>query len=165
MEEKLITDDVNHDFAEVVRRGLSLDTMDAGGYSPLTLAYIGDDVYDLVIRTYILSMGNMPVNKLDRIARELVKAGTQSAMMSVLEPVLSDEEMSVYKRGRNAKSHTKAKNATIIDYRRATGFEALIGFLYLKGDYARMVELIREGLSGVNGSGSSLLCKEGKKGG
>ncbi|MGN0407777.1 MAG: Mini-ribonuclease 3 [Bacteroides sp.] len=136
-----------HDFLEVVRQGLSLKEIDVMTYSPLTLAYIGDDAYDLIIRTYVLNKGNMPVNKLNKMANELVKAGAQSAMMGVIEPLLDAEELAVYKRGRNAKSYTKAKNATIGDYRRATGFEALMGYLYLTGNYVRMVELIKAGLS------------------
>lgn len=146
MEEKLTN---KHDFLEVIKRGLSLNDIDAQSYSPLTLAYIGDDAYDLVIRTYLLSRGNMPVNKINKMANALVKAETQSSMMDVIEPLLDEEELAVYKRGRNAKSNTKAKNATVADYRRATGFEALMGYLYLKGSYERMVQLIGEAMPEV----------------
>ena len=104
-------------------------------YSPLTLAYIGDAIYDLIIRTMIVRQGNTQVNKLHRHASSLVKAEKQS------------EEIHVYKRGRNAKSYTTAKNASISDYRRATGFEAVMGYLYLKGDYTRMIDLIKMGLA------------------
>ena len=86
------------------------------------------------------------MNQLHRRASSLVKASAQSAMMEILEPVLTEEEHSVYRRGRNAHSATMAKNATMADYRRATGFEALMGYLYLKEDYQRMLELIRLGL-------------------
>lgn len=147
MEKKLINE---HDFLEVVRQGLSIKEIDINTYSPLTLAYIGDDAYDLVIRTYLLGKGNMPVNKLNRMADFFVKAGTQSAMMDIIEPLLDEEELAVYKRGRNAKSYTRAKNATVADYRRATGFEALMGFLYLNGSYGRMVFLIREAMAGCD---------------
>lgn len=146
MEEKLTN---KHDFLEVIKRGLSLNDIDAEAYSPLTLAYIGDDAYDLIIRTYLLSRGNMPVNKINKMANALVKAETQSSMMDVIEPLLDEEELAVYKRGRNAKSNTKAKNATVADYRRATGFEALMGYLYLKGSYERMVQLIGEAMPEV----------------
>ena len=125
---------------------LDVKQVDVMSYSPLTLAYIGDDAYDLVIRTYLLGKGNMPVNKLNRMADGLVRAKAQSDMMDVIEPMLDEEEHAVYKRGRNAKSYTKAKNATVADYRRATGFEALMGYLYLQGRYVRMVELIRAGI-------------------
>lgn len=145
MEEKLIVED-NNDFLGIIRQVLDVKRVDVMSYSPLTLAYIGDDAYDLVIRTYLLGKGNMPVNKLNRMANELVKAKAQSDMMDVIEPMLDEEEHAVYKRGRNAKSYTKAKNATVADYRRATGFEALMGYLYLQGRLVRMVELIRAGI-------------------
>ena len=146
MEEKLIVED-NKDFIGIIRQVLDVKQVDVMSYSPLTLAYIGDDAYDLVIRTYLLGKGNMPVNKLNRMADGLVRAKAQSDMMDVIEPMLDEEEHAVYKRGRNAKSYTKAKNATVADYRRATGFEALMGYLYLQGRYVRMVELIRAGIS------------------
>ena len=123
-----------------------LEDRDLRTYSPLTLAYIGDGIYDLVIRTILVKKGNCPVNQLHRRASSLVKASAQSAMMEILEPVLTEEEHIVYRRGRNAHSATMAKNATMADYRRATGFEALMGYLYLKEDYQRMLELIRLGL-------------------
>ena len=145
MEEKLIVED-NKDFIGIIRQVLDVKQVDVMSYSPLTLAYIGDDAYDLVIRTYLLGKGNMPVNKLNRMADGLVRAKVQSDMMDVIEPMLDEEEHAVYKRGRNAKSYTKAKNATVADYRRATGFEALMGYLYLQGRYVRMVELIRAGI-------------------
>ena len=124
-----------------------LKDQDLRSYSPLTLAYIGDGVYELVIRTILVKKGNCPVNQLHRRASSLVKAGTQSQMMEVLEPLLTEEEFAVYKRGRNAHSPTMAKHATMADYRRATGFEALMGYLYLKEEYQRIVELVRKGIS------------------
>ena len=145
MEEKLIAED-DRDFLGIIRKVLDVKQVDVMSYSPLTLAYIGDDAYDLVIRTYLLGKGNMQVNKLNRMANELVKAKAQSDMMDVIEPMLDEEEHAVYKRGRNAKYYTKAKNATVADYRRATGFEALMGYLYLQGRLVRMVELIRAGI-------------------
>ena len=123
-----------------------LEDRDLRTYSPLTLAYIGDGVYEVVIRTILVKKGNCPVNQLHRKASSLVKASAQSNMMDILEPQLTEEEQSVYRRGRNAHSPTMAKNATMSDYRRATGFEALIGYLYLKEDYTRMMELIRMGI-------------------
>ena len=115
-----------------------LEDKDLRTYSPLTLAYIGDGVYELVIRTILVKKGNCPVNQ--------VKAGTQSSMMEVIEPMLTEEEHSVYRRGRNAHSPTMAKHATMADYRRATGFEALMGYLYLKDDFSRIIELVRAGI-------------------
>jgi len=117
-----------------------LEDKDLRTYSPLTLAY------ELVIRTILVKKGNCPVNQLHRKASSLVKAGTQSSMMEVIEPMLTEEEHSVYRRGRNAHSPTMAKHATMADYRRATGFEALMGYLYLKDDFSRIIELVRAGI-------------------
>ena len=123
-----------------------LEDQDLRSYSPLTLAYIGDGVYELVIRTILVKKGNCPVNRLHKKASSLVKAGAQSAIMEVIEEKLTPEELSVYRRGRNAHSPTMAKHATMADYRRATGFEELMGYLYLKEDYTRMLTLIRMGI-------------------
>ena len=123
-----------------------LEDQDLRSYSPLTLAYIGDGVYELVIRTILVKKGNCPVNRLHKKASSLVKAGAQSAIMEVIEEKLTPEELSVYRRGRNAHSPTMAKHATMADYRRATGFEALMGYLYLKEDYTRMLTLVRMGI-------------------
>ena len=123
-----------------------LEDQDLRSYSPLTLAYIGDGVYELIIRTILVKKGNCPVNRLHKKASSLVKAGAQSAIMEVIEEELTPEELSVYRRGRNAHSPTMAKHATMADYRRATGFEALMGYLYLKEDYTRMLTLVRIGI-------------------
>ena len=116
-------------------------------YSPLTLAYIGDAIYELVVRTILVEKGNTQVNKLNQRANRLVKASAQSEMIEKLKPYLTEEEMAVFKRGRNAKSYTMAKNATMSDYRRATGFEALMGYLYLTEQWERMLELIKLGMT------------------
>lgn len=123
-----------------------LEDTDIRTYSPLTLAYIGDAIYELVIRTILVEKGNTQVNKLHNRARRLVKASAQSAMIEKLKPHLTEEETAVFKRGRNAKSYTMAKNASMSDYRRATGFEALMGYLYLTEQWERMLELIKTGM-------------------
>lgn len=118
-------------------------------YSPLTLAYMGDSVYELFIRTYVVTGGNAPVNKLNKTASRLSKAATQSAMAMALMESFTAGELAVYKRGRNAHSYTKAKNATTGDYRRATGLEAVLGHLYLTGNMQRVRELMEMGLTKV----------------
>ena len=133
--------------AEYLREQFGLGETDLRTYSPLTLAYIGDAIYDLIIRTLIVERGNSQPNKLHKRASTLVKASAQAEMIERLLPVLTEEEMSIYKRGRNAKSYTMAKNATMLDYRKATGFEALMGYLYLKGELERMIDLIKTGLN------------------
>lgn len=137
------------DFISLIKETFELGEVDAKMYSPLTLAYIGDGVYELIVRTYLVTKANIQVNKLHRMASGMVKAETQSNIIANIEELLTQEEMAVYKRGRNAKSFTSAKNATIADYRRATGFEALVGFLYLNGDYERLLYLVHEGLKRV----------------
>lgn len=129
-----------------LKEQFALGETDVRTYSPLTLAYIGDAIYDLVIRTILVERGNMPVNKLHKQASQLVKAGTQSEMIERMQPHFTPEEESVYKRGRNAKSYTMAKNATMADYRRATGFEAVMGYLYLTDQMERLIDLVKIGL-------------------
>lgn len=131
---------------EKLKELFELEDRDLRSYSPLTLAYIGDGVYELIVRTILVKKGNRPVNQLHRQASSLVKAAAQSAMMEKLEPLLTEEERSVYRRGRNAHSPTMAKHASMGDYRRATGFEALMGYLYLKEDFLRITELVRAGI-------------------
>ena len=118
-------------------------------YSPLALAYMGDCAYEIVIRTLLVHKGNAPVDKLNRKASRLAKAETQSQIITAIQEQLTEEELTMYKRGRNAKSYSSAKNASINDYRRATGFEALIGWLYLKGDFERMTQIIRMGFEAI----------------
>lgn len=129
-----------------MKEQLCLNDIDIRTYSPLAFAYIGDAVYELIIRTMLLNKGNMPVNKYHRKASHLVNASAQSEMIQELEPLLTEEEAAVFKRGRNAKSYTSAKHASVLEYRHATGFEALIGYLYLKEDMERIFYLIRKGL-------------------
>ena len=118
-------------------------------YSPLTLAYIGDAVYDLIIRTLEVNKGNQQVQKLHKETITMVQASAQARMITALNDQLSEEEHAVYKRGRNAKSASPAKNQSISDYHKATGFEALLGYLYLKNDWKRMMELIKTGLEAL----------------
>lgn len=127
----------------------SMEGQDIRSYSPLVLAYIGDGIYELIIRSMVVGKGNAHVNSLHKQASRLVKAQTQSELAGVLMQELTEEELAVYKRGRNAKSFTTAKNATVAEYRRATGFEALMGYLYLEDQTERMMELILEGLAKI----------------
>ncbi len=137
---------VGFELGSYIRQVLDLKEVDIQTYSPLTLAYIGDSVYDLVIKTMIISEGNKQVKKMHQETSHLVQASAQSEMMRELQNILTEEEHGVYKRGRNAKSVSPAKNQSLTDYRRATGFEALIGWLYLKNNWERIMELIKIGL-------------------
>lgn len=134
---------------EAIKRDFDCRDIDIRTYSPLTLAYIGDAIYDLVIRTIVVERGNTSANNLHKTAVRYVNAVTQAQMIEALQEELSEEERTVYKRGRNAKSYTTAKNASVIDYRKATGFEALCGYLYLTGKQERMLVLIRTAIERV----------------
>ena len=129
-----------------IKQQFDLKEADINAYSPLTLAYIGDSIYDLVIKTIIVERANCAANKLHKQASALVKAQTQAQIADFLQDVMTEEEQAIYKRGRNAKSYSTAKNASVADYRKATGLEAVFGYLYLKGENERMVDLIQIGL-------------------
>ena len=126
-----------------------IEQKDIRTYSPLTLAYIGDAVFDIVIRSILVNKGNTPVNKLHQRASQVVKAQTQAAMVLALMDHLTEAEADWYRRGRNSKPHTKAKNASTMDYLEATGFEAVLGYLYLTGDMDRICELVSRGIEAV----------------
>lgn len=119
--------------------------------SPLVLAYIGDAVYEVYVRNRIIhEHPDMPAYKLHKEAIKYVKAHGQSEAIAVLESELSEEELSVYKRGRNAKSPTVPKNADVAEYRRATGFEALIGYLYELGREEQLLALMEKAFDAVS---------------
>lgn len=132
---------------EAIKQDFDCKEMDIRTYSPLALAYIGDAIYDLVIRTIVVERGNSSANRLHRKTVAYVNARVQARMIDALEEELTEEEMAVYHRGRNAKSYTSAKNASIIEYRKATGMEALCGYLYLQGRQERMLYLIRAAIA------------------
>ncbi len=148
MEEEIKQEDqsCNKIWKEYIKEKFHLQEQNANLYSPLVLAYMGDCVYELFIRTKIVNMGNMQVNKMHQQSASLVKASAQAEMVYAIMELLTETEKQIYKRGRNAKSLTMAKNATVTEYRTATGFEALIGYLYLSGQEKRLVELISMGL-------------------
>ncbi len=118
------------------------DKKDLTGYDPLQLAYMGDAVFELFVREHVLRTDKGTVNRLSKTAHRLVKAPAQAHMYFYLLPLLTAEETAVIKRGRNAKSATKAKNATVTDYRHATGLESLFGYLYLSGQRDRLYTLM-----------------------
>lgn len=114
--------------------------------SSIVLAYIGDCVFDLIIKMRVVGRGGRQVHKLHEETSRYVQASAQSFMMRAIQEHLTEEEHAVYRRGRNTRSVSAAKNQSITDYRRATGFEALVGYLYLKKEYKRLVELVTIGL-------------------
>ena len=129
-----------------IRKKFVCDRVDIRTYSPLTLAFVGDCIYDLVIRTIVVERGNTAPGVLHTKKSSIVKAQAQAAQADALMEELTAEEQAVYRRGRNAHSHSTAKNASIGDYRKATGLEALYGFLYLTDQTDRLLWLIAKGL-------------------
>jgi len=119
----------------------------ANEYSPLVLAYIGDAIYEVYVRTMILSKGNTSVNNMHKEAKKYVKASEQARIYHSIENILTEGEMNVFKRGRNAKSFTVPKNAILSDYKHATGLEALVGYLYIDGQLDRLMELLDKGIN------------------
>lgn len=140
---------VEFEFDSYMQERFQMKEVDVNSYSPLTLAYIGDSIYDLIIKSLVVNQGNRQVNKLHKETSMYVQASTQSLMMRTMQEQLTEEEHAVYKRGRNAKSVSPAKNQSITDYRRATGFEALLGYLYLKKEWKRMLDLVKIGLESL----------------
>lgn len=138
---------MSEQLTDLLNNTVTTITHSAREYSPLALAYIGDGVYEIFIRTYVIEKGNTSVNKMHRMSKDLVCAAAQEKIYRVIEPILTEEEHQVIKRGRNAKSASSPKNADIRTYRCATGFEALIGYLYIDGQIQRIKELIAIGIA------------------
>lgn len=114
------------------------NSINAYQYSPLTLAYVGDSVLDLMVKTHFVKNVNKQTYKYHKDVSAIVKAVNQAKFVDYIINELASDELDIYKRGRNTTTHSKAKNATMGEYRKATGLEALFGYLYLKGDYERL---------------------------
>ena len=121
---------------------LEQDNIDIKEFSPLTLAYIGDAVHEIFIRTHIASGEKIPVNKLHRLSIDYVKANAQFIAVNKIKEILTEEELDIVRRGRNAKSGTVPKNADVTKYKYATGFETLLGFLFLTGKIERLMDIL-----------------------
>ena len=134
---------------ENIKKEFQCEEQDIRSYSPLTLAYIGDCIYEIIIRTVVVERGNKSPQSLHKTVTKYVKAETQCELFQVLQDELTEEEMAVMRRGRNAKSFTTAKNASVGDYRKASGLEALFGYLYLTGQTERAVSLLKSGLARI----------------
>ena len=114
--------------------------------SPLTLAFVGDVVYELLVREKIVQVGSMPTKILNALKVELVRASAQAIVYDALEPMLTEEEHDILKRGRNSHTGSVPKNGSVADYRKATGVEALFGYLYLKKDSERLQLLFEKAM-------------------
>ena len=128
----------------------SLTEREAGGYSPLGLAFLGDSVYDTLVREYLLRTANVPVGKYHREKIKLVCAEFQSSVYELLEDELSARELAVMRRGRNAAGNAIPKHTDAVTYRRATAVESLFGYLFLLGQTERIYELFGLVMKNVN---------------
>lgn len=136
---------------ELIKKEFGVEGQTPNLLSPLTLAFIGDSVFGTIVKSVVVLSGNCPANELDKKSVKYVKAVSQAKMVDFLveNELLTEEESNILRRGRNAKSPTTAKNASVGDYRKATGLEALIGYLYLQGNEERAVELIKKCIEAV----------------
>ena len=131
--------------------GLSGEDVSPAGMSGLSLAFIGDAVYEVLVRTLVLSRGDARVQTLHSRVIDFVNASFQARAADMLAPMLTEDEMSVYKRGRNAPSAHTPKNKTEAEYHKATGFEALVGYLWLKKDFKRLSSLFSAVIAEADG--------------
>ena len=132
-----------------IKQEFACEDVDIRTYSPLTLAFLGDCVYDIIKRTVVVERGNRAPQGLHKKKSYLVNAKAQKELVESIQDLLTFEEEDIYRRGRNAKSYSTAKNASIGDYRKATGFEALLGYLYLNDQMDRVLYLVKEGLNRI----------------
>ena len=121
----------------------SIDTKDLKAYNPQVLAFVGDAVYSLYVRNIVATTKKVKSGAMHKMTSDYVKATKQSADIERILPLLTDDELAIYKRGRNYKTQSVAKHSTVQEYKRATGFEAVIGYLYLSGDVARMNDILK----------------------
>lgn len=134
------------DLLENLKSTFQIEQAPLNTYSPLTLAFLGDCVFEIIIRTVVVERANRQTCVLHQKKSKIVNAGTQARLIEVMLPFLTEEEAAVYRRGKNAKVISPAKNADIKDYRKATGLEALCGYMFLKDDMERLIMLIKNGL-------------------
>lgn len=117
---------------------------EAGRVNPVVLAFLGDAVYSLYVREKLVRAGGGKASDFQKAAAKIVSAKGQSEFLSAIEASLTERETEIFKRGRNAKKGTKAKSASVADYNRSTGFEAVLGYLYLSGNGARIRALLAQ---------------------
>lgn len=135
---------MNETFLKAISEEFHLEETEVDRLHPLVLAYIGDAVYEVYIRTLLVSSGSFSVHRLHQLSIGYVKAKAQSDIIHTMLESLTPEEQDVVRRGRNAKSGTIPKNADVAEYKYATGFESLVGYLYLKKDFERLMQVLRQ---------------------
>ena len=131
------------DLPDKIKEQFEIKDTDINTYNPLTLAFIGDSVYEIIVRTIVVNKGKKSVNALAKDKNKLVNAKTQSRIAEILREVFTEEEADIYRRGKNAKTANHSKSAAYSEYHRATGLEAVFGYLYLTGRLDRCLELLK----------------------
>lgn len=131
------------DLPDKIKEQFEIKDTDINTYNPLTLAFIGDSVYEIIVRTIVVNKGNKSVNALAKDKNKLVNAKTQSRIAEILREIFTEEEADIYRRGKNAKTANHSKSAAYSEYHRATGLEAVFGYLYLTGRLDRCLELLK----------------------
>jgi len=126
----------------MIKTGRDFDAAELAEMNPTQLAYVGDAIYEAFVRTYLVIKFKEPMRKLHKRSVDHVRAGSQSEALQIVIPILSEDELYIVKRGRNTKSANIPANADMIEYRRATAFESLLGYLYLSGRYERLFEIM-----------------------
>jgi len=139
----------NESLLAQIHRAFDSEKIDIRTYSPLTLAYIGDAVFELIVRTLTVEKGQRAANTLHKHTTKIVCAQTQAQLIDAVYESLTEEEQDIYRRGKNTKIHSSAKNASLADYRKATGFEALCGYLFLKNDTVRILQIVRQAMDSL----------------
>lgn len=133
------------EFIEIIK-----DEADINQLSPLNWAYVGDCVYELYVRTYLINTTNLKPHKLHIETIKYVRAGAQAKALKEILQVLSDDEKDIVRRGRNTENHHIPKNSTVEEYAYSTAFEALIGYLYLTKNFSRVKEIIENTINIIN---------------
>ncbi|MCR5278102.1 MAG: ribonuclease III [Lachnospiraceae bacterium] len=133
-----------------IKASFGLNDTEPEQVAPLILAHLGDCVYEIVVRTVIDTRTNRQINKIHNEIIKYVSAGAQSKIITALIPELTEEELAIFHKGKNTHTNSFPKNGTKADYHRATGFEALVGYLYLKGRTERMLELVKKGMESIS---------------
>jgi len=129
----------------VFKLGEKMDKIRANNLSPIVLAFVGDAVYSLYVRERLTFGSDYKSGELNKLATKEVNATAQSEFINQIMPMLTEEELAIFKRARNAKKANKAKHASVSDYNSATGFEAVLGYLYLIGDNERLNFILNKG--------------------
>lgn len=135
---------------QIKQQGLNKTEQEVKLMAPLVLAYMGDAVYEVFIRNYLIQQMAVSVNELHKRATLYVKAKSQAEIVHALEEELTEEEWGMVKRGRNQKSATVPKNANLADYRYATGFETLLGYLFYTGNSQRLLTIMEKSVEIIN---------------